>query len=351
MKKLTDEQRVENAAAYLCFHAGGEVETQDENGNWIKANNVRCLSDYLYRVKTGAWEMSPQCCSALKDAAFAGGYLWIGTEWDEFRCQAPTTRPISSWKLPTPPVGKNWQGSGWKEEYLPKGYRPLLTDEKAQACDWHSLASVGTDCRWVNFNPLLIGTLGGSLWGLARTQRPLPKWKLPDAPEGERWHRLTGWKSEELTDGYRPLLYGETREVGDEIAFGSDDDFVDEWEVIESIATGPMTRYNCRSRTKRPLPGHQCSCKPWKSILDMPEEQVVVIYEGSTYIATGCNETGIHLESADQEITVPWEAEEPIEWSVDGMNWITFRRPYSSLSEPGKICSLNSVEDLLAVQW
>jgi len=328
MKKLTDEQRVENAAAYLCFHSGGEVETQDENGTWIKANNVRCLSEYRYRVKTGPWEPSPRCCLALKEAAFAGGCLWIGTEWDEFRCQAPTTRPIPSWNAPIAPVGKKWQGSSWKEKYLPKGYRPLLTDEKTQAGDelgYPACDDLDTDYCWVKFNAL-IGTLGGHLSSFARTQRPLPEWKLPDAPEGEAWHRTDNWKEEDLTDGYRPVLYGENREVGDQIAFGADDDFIDEWSTIEAIVTGPITEDNCRSRTKRPLPSHQCSCKPWKNVLEMPEEHIVVLYAGHTYVATGCSETEIVIESDEQEIMVPWETDEPIEWSINGRNWITFRR-------------------------
>lgn len=47
---------------------------------------------------------------------------------------SPPTKP---WTLPPPPEGQQWHRTDWTEEMLPKGYRPLLLEEKDEIGDDH----------------------------------------------------------------------------------------------------------------------------------------------------------------------------------------------------------------------
>lgn len=81
-------------------------------------------------------------------------------------------RPIP-WTLPAPPHGREWhRATGWKEEMLPAGYRPLMlhemTGEECTDVDWMDEYA---DSVWRD-GPDFIPVLRGS--GFFRTRRPLP---------------------------------------------------------------------------------------------------------------------------------------------------------------------------------
>ena len=76
-----------------------------------------------------------------------------------------------------------------------------------------------------------------------------PAWKLPDPPAGKQWQR-DGWEEKMLPDGYRPLLKGESEEVGDEFRHSNGD-----WEKIDKQNLEQDTSiYTLFRRTRRPLP-------------------------------------------------------------------------------------------------
>lgn len=74
---------------------------------------------------------------------------------------------------------------------------------------------------------------------------PVP-WSLQPPPFGE-WHRSDGWKEEWLSDGWRPVLLGESEE-------GSQwyDEYNEEWRD-SPWAQKVMEEFNWR-RTRKPLP-------------------------------------------------------------------------------------------------
>lgn len=82
--------------------------------------------------------------------------------------------------------------------------------------------------------------------------RLVKKWELAPPPHG-RWHR-SGWTEEMLPEGWRPMLYGEKFQPGDEIIHSKG-----YWENISNVLVGSThwipasgdTRY---SRTRRTLP-------------------------------------------------------------------------------------------------
>jgi len=84
--------------------------------------------------------------------------------------------------------------------------------------------------------------------------KPKPAWKLPDPPEGMKWHREDGWTEGMLPAGYRPLLAKELQQMGDEGSVNSVDFSGDGiLFCINKYSHGHpvMVGY---SRTLRPLP-------------------------------------------------------------------------------------------------
>lgn len=77
----------------------------------------------------------------------------------------------------------------------------------------------------------------------------LKQWHLPDLPEGYEWHR-NDWTEEMLSDGWRPLLLGESVEVGDDVWLNKEYG----WNTSangSSIGRNPLHPF---ARTRRPLP-------------------------------------------------------------------------------------------------
>lgn len=75
-------------------------------------------------------------------------------------------------------------------------------------------------------------------------------WKLPDPPAGERWHR-DDWTADMLPDGKRPLLHGETPQVGDELKSSCTGAWVGYLQISH---TSPVYERRAHHRTSRPLP-------------------------------------------------------------------------------------------------
>lgn len=76
-----------------------------------------------------------------------------------------------------------------------------------------------------------------------------PEWHLPDPPEGYEWHR-NDWTEEMLPEGWRPLLLGESVEVGDDVWLNKEYG----WNTSangSSIGRNPLHPF---ARTRRPLP-------------------------------------------------------------------------------------------------
>lgn len=87
-------------------------------------------------------------------------------------------------------------------------------------------------------------------WRDANNLRIKPEWKLPDPPEGRKWHRQMDWKEGMLLDGERPLLEGEYYRVGDLFLDGRN------WEISD-CSGGPACDAHLLHKTKRPLPGQE----------------------------------------------------------------------------------------------
>lgn len=86
-----------------------------------------------------------------------------------------------------------------------------------------------------------------------RVTKEAPAWKLPEPPEGMKWHREDGWTKEMLPEGYRPLLEGEELEAGtDQFNFRP----AETWRTVDGLAEANATseyRDDWHFRTARPL--------------------------------------------------------------------------------------------------
>lgn len=77
--------------------------------------------------------------------------------------------------------------------------------------------------------------------------KPEPVFQLPLPPPGMQWHREDGWQEGDLPQGWRPLVKGEARLIGDELKDN-------EWSDVETGDLSGNTReIHCHSRTTRPL--------------------------------------------------------------------------------------------------
>ncbi len=113
-------------------------------------------------------------------------------------------------------------------------------------CEWEFISYEGIwVCAGVTDNPVQ----RVELQSLIRV-KPTPAWKLPDPPEGRKWHR-EDWTQEMLPDGWRPLLYGEIPQGGDEGFDGSA--WKTDWVAIGEPLVNDGNTYSLH-RTRRPLP-------------------------------------------------------------------------------------------------
>lgn len=84
-----------------------------------------------------------------------------------------------------------------------------------------------------------------------------PAFQLPPPPPSMRWHREDGWKSDDLPSGYRPLVAGEIRLVGDSLfPTDGDDTWRDKWQTVEDHwmhPQNPAGQGSYKSRTTRSL--------------------------------------------------------------------------------------------------
>jgi len=107
-------------------------------------------------------------------------------DWNQFEY-----RPKPAWKLPDPPTGHQWHRTDWREEMLPKGWRPLLAGEARENADewtydggkWRDVAVFGP-----------AGSIMDNQESPHRTHRPLPPvsrpWSRPeDVPGPVCWVR------------------------------------------------------------------------------------------------------------------------------------------------------------------
>jgi hypothetical protein len=164
-----------------------------------------------------------------------------------------TIETVEPWKLPAPPPGKQWHRmTGWTEEMLPAGYRPLLKGERREGAEF-ALAKT-----WMpTVHPEKEAPTKNV--GFMRTTRPLPGvipivWMLPKAPAGKRWHSLD-FDEADLPPGYRPLLDGEMPMKGDEVKMMSPMG-LSEWKPQDAIQCRVPAERGCvPQRTRRPLPG------------------------------------------------------------------------------------------------
>jgi hypothetical protein len=120
-----------------------------------------------------------------------------------------------------------------------------IADGKA----WEYLSTGDGDDFWTDPGSLDIGFCLFNCSGIR-----LKPWSLPPPPDGMKWHR-DDWTEEMLPEGWRPLLRGEPRVLGDEFLF---DKYERSSEWID--CSGPPVTLNspdvnwCHHRTKRPLP-------------------------------------------------------------------------------------------------
>ena len=75
--------------------------------------------------------------------------------------------------------------------------------------------------------------------------------------DGEEWHRQ-GWTEDMLPEGWRPMLKGERREIGDGLfPTSGSSSWRDKWQAVDSTWTQPQSPADSdsfHSRTRRPLP-------------------------------------------------------------------------------------------------
>jgi hypothetical protein len=84
-------------------------------------------------------------------------------------------------------------------------------------------------------------------FGPAITIAEPPPFQLPPPPPGMSWHRMDGWRAEDLPNGYRPHVEGETDADGDELRM-----FDYTWWRLSACTLG-STKTNNHRRTVRPL--------------------------------------------------------------------------------------------------
>ena len=149
-------------------------------------------------------------------------------------------RFFPTWDEATMPLHR----TDWTEDMLPDGWRPLLKGEAYKNGDEFKLGS-----EWrVETNVSSYQTTDYCHYH-TRTRRPLPKaapWTLPPPPAGQQWHR-TDWTEDMLPEGWRPLLYDEIPQFGDQV-----------WEFGKGpwgkyVTAEPRHSAHNHTRTMRPL--------------------------------------------------------------------------------------------------
>jgi hypothetical protein len=141
-------------------------------------------------------------------------------------------------------------------------------------------------------------------------------WKLPDPPEGQKWHR-DDWTEDMLPEGYRPLLLGETRESEDEFLF-EPYGCASKWRISGGVPScvNEADPAWCHHRTNRPLPELQ-----W---VPMEPDDIVVGMEfandtGTRYQWTEVDTYGVTLP--DSSISFEQLLRLGYEYRINGGEW------------------------------
>lgn len=105
-------------------------------------------------------------------------------------------------------------------------------------------------------------------------------WSLPTPPAGQQWHRTDGWKAEWLPEGWRPLLLGEARELGDQHPLQDD-----KWLTVERYPAheNKASRTWTHCRTRRPLPPAQPATAKTAGEADEAYDKWVASNVGATW--------------------------------------------------------------------
>jgi len=207
------------------------------------------LPTHCYRIIEPSVPEDPY--KALKEARAAGKVIehryktgnitWLeclNPAWDI--CYEYRIKPTPSSVMPNTPE-------------IPSGYTELPDSEKKG--QWIEGAKfLSFENTWRNYqNRIGIDSEFGCRANCGdRIIIPKPIWRLPSPPPNQSWHRTDGWTEEMLPDGWRPLLEGETIEMGeegDEMDVGSG-----KWSYQRAVANRPAKATDYRWRTRRPLP-------------------------------------------------------------------------------------------------
>lgn len=130
-------------------------------------------------VPRAEWTYSPYRASLMKDGElFAivtpdGKAALDCKKRDELlsllNAGKPASTPPAEWKLPEPPVGREWHRNDWNEGMLPEGWRPVLLGEpfRPDVGDQHNWSG-----EWSNACDCIASARANHCH--LRTQRPLP---------------------------------------------------------------------------------------------------------------------------------------------------------------------------------
>lgn len=165
-------------------------------------------------------------------------------------------------------------------------------------CEWEAQAYSG---EWVSsrYSPLKIECDNDPVSVLEHgLDIRIKEWKLPDPPAGRKWHR-EDWTQEMLPDGWRPLLAGEAREIGDKTG-----------SIIVVVYPACENKANSRwthTSTTRPLPEPFIQVpEGWRELQDSEKDGRWI--EGAKYLCEGkwkhYEDSGCYATS-DQRIIVP----------------------------------------------
>jgi hypothetical protein len=210
-------------------------------------------------------------------------------------------RFFPTWDEATMPLHR----TDWTEDMLPDGWRPLLKGEAYKNGDEFKLGS-----EWrVETNVSSYQTTDYCHYH-TRTRRPLPKaapWTLPPPPAGQQWHR-TDWTEDMLPEGWRPLLYDEIPQFGDQV-----------WEFGKGpwgkyVTAEPRHSAHNHTRTMRPVPSPPRMVPLTRA--DVPFGSVFRALSGSDFLPVQTSDHGITLALHGESGFRGWTQLQSMGWLI-----------------------------------
>lgn len=142
--------------------------------------------------------------------------------------------------------GPKWEDYPKKERWLSATLAVALTVDENYECKLAFAAGKRIEFRVKRNLPSIWEYCDNPNWYPALEYRVAPEWKLPQPPEGMKWHR-DDWTQDELPEGFRPLLLREMEQFGDsELIDGV-------WHPVASPLMKAIPGMY-KTRTTRPLP-------------------------------------------------------------------------------------------------